>query len=180
MGNKKVIKERMAKLRRRLVKKQKKLLQIRIRIKKWRLRKQRVQKLRAKLKFSIDIKKKKELEVEEAQIDQDLAADLVEETTVAAEEIIVQTEVNTDEDTSLAELAAIEQEEKDDEIFEEVAQAEIDIVTEEEEAVAAEKEVEDVQKELDEEEEDTNMDDDIVDADETIKLAELVNVAYET
>jgi hypothetical protein len=49
-----------------------------------------------------------------------------------------------DKTTSEAEIKAIEDEEKDDEVNEELAQAEIDVVTEEEDATLAEKEAEDI------------------------------------
>lgn len=57
-------------------------------------------------------------------------------------------------------------------------QAEKDVVTEEEVAVEAENEAEDIQKEMDEEQEDTDMNEDILDADDTLELAKLVNAKY--
>jgi hypothetical protein len=83
--NKAAIKKRMALLRRKVAMKFKKMKQIRIRIERFRLKKLRVRKLHQKYKFSIDLKKKKEIEDEEKAIDAQLAKDEAEEVTVTAE-----------------------------------------------------------------------------------------------
>jgi len=179
-GNKKAIKARMEKLKRKLAKKERKLNKIKIRIEKFRLRRERVRKLKVKNKFSSDLKLKKELDDEEAQLEIDITASEAEEIVVTQEKDDTIIEKDADDVTALAELQVIETEEQDDQLFEEIAEAEVDVVTEEESAVVAEKEAVDIQKELDEEEEAYQMDEDILDADDTLTLAASVNVVYTT
>ena len=82
--------------------------------------------------------------MEEAEIEVQIKVAEEEAAVVEGEERLAVNEANADATTSLQEIQAIEDEEVDDELIEEIEQAEIDVVIEEEEAVLAEKEADDI------------------------------------
>lgn len=120
-GNRAQIRARMAKIARTLATKKNKLQRIQIRIEKFRLKRARVQKLIAQYRLSWDLKKKKQLDEENQQLEADLEAEEAEEAQAIAEEAEAQEAANEDEVTSAAELKAIDDAELEDKVVEEAA-----------------------------------------------------------
>jgi hypothetical protein len=120
-GNRAKIRARMAKIARTLATKQRKLQRIQIRIEKFRMKRARVQKLIAQYRLSWDLKKKKQLDDENKQLEADIEAEEGEEAQAIAEEVEAQEAATEDEATSAAELKAIDDAELDDKVVEEAA-----------------------------------------------------------
>jgi len=120
-GNRANIRARMAKIARTLATKQRKLQRIQIRIEKFRLKRARVQKLIAQYQLSWDLKKKKQLDDENKQLEAEIEAEEAEEAQAITEAADAEEAVAEDEVTSAAELKAIDEEELADKVVEEAA-----------------------------------------------------------
>jgi len=111
----------MAKVARTLATKQRKLKRIQIRIERFRLKKARVQKLVTQYKLSWDLKKKKQLDDENKQLDADIAAEEAEEKKTITETKEAQEAATQDKVKSAGELKTIDDEELQDKVVEEYA-----------------------------------------------------------
>jgi len=120
-GNRAKIRARMAKVARTLATKQRKLKRIQIRIERFRLKKARVQKLVTQYKLSWDLKKKKQLDDENKQLDADIAAEEAEEKKTITETKEAQEAATQDKVKSAGELKTIDDEELQDKVVEEYA-----------------------------------------------------------